>query len=143
LWALGLDYRHGTGHGVGHHLCVHEGPQSVSFRPRSGTHGFQENMTITNEPGYYEDGQFGIRIENILLVVKANTPNNFGGNYLAFEHITYVPLDKNLFDVSMLSEKEKLWINSYHSECMQKLGKLLDANESTFLWLKERTSPIS
>jgi len=142
LWSLGLDYRHGTGHGVGHHLCVHEGPQSVSFRPRSGTHGFQENMTITNEPGYYEDGQFGIRIENILLAVPAKTPNNFGGNYLTFEHITYVPLDKTLIDVSMLSEKEKLWINNYHNECMQKVGKLLDANESAFQWLKERTSPI-
>lgn len=143
LWSLGLDYRHGTGHGVGHYLCVHEGPQSVSFRPRSGTHGFQENMTITNEPGYYEDGSFGIRIENILIAVASNTQYNFdGGKFLQFEHITYVPLDKNLIDVSMLTEKEKTWINNYHSECLSKVGPLLDSNESSFTWLKQRTLPL-
>jgi len=142
LWALGLDYRHGTGHGVGHFLCVHEGPQSVSFRARSMSHSFVENMTITNEPGYYEDGKFGIRIENILVTVEKKTPNNFGGKFLAFEHITFVPLDRNLIVVSMLTEEEKKWVNSYHKECLEKVGELMDKSEKAYKWLEERTKAL-
>ncbi|KAJ1903257.1 hypothetical protein IWQ60_012605, partial [Tieghemiomyces parasiticus] len=89
LWAVGLDYRHGTGHGVGSFLNVHEGPQGIGTRPLYNVTPLQEGMTVTNEPGYYEDGKFGIRIENVLLVAKADPPNNFGNvGYLKFEHVT-------------------------------------------------------
>lgn len=91
LWQAGLDFRHGTGHGVGHFLNVHEGPQSISFRPSSNEAKFQVGMTVTNEPGYYEDGKFGIRIENVLIIKAINTPANFGNvGYFGFENLTMV-----------------------------------------------------
>ncbi len=108
LWQVGLDFRHGTGHGVGHFLNVHEGPQSISFRPSSNDAKFVAGMTVTDgkkgkklsfslsfclflEPGYYEDGKFGIRIEDVLLVKEVKTPNNFGGvHYFGFENLTMV-----------------------------------------------------
>jgi Xaa-Pro aminopeptidase len=91
LWSDGLDYRHGTGHGVGHFLNVHEGPQSISRRAPSLNVHLKPGMTLSNEPGYYEDEKFGIRIESIVIVREVSTPNNFGGvKFLGFEHVTMV-----------------------------------------------------
>ncbi|KAM1400036.1 hypothetical protein TB1_026533 [Malus domestica] len=91
LWKSGLDYRHGTGHGVGSYLNVHEGPHLISFRPHARNVPLQVSMTVTDEPGYYEDGKFGIRLENVLVINKADTKFNFGDKgYLQFEHITWV-----------------------------------------------------
>ncbi|KAG6516568.1 hypothetical protein ZIOFF_027033 [Zingiber officinale] len=92
LWKIGLDYRHGTGHGVGAALNVHEGPQSISFR-YGNTTALQKGMIVSNEPGYYEDNSFGIRIENLLIVKEVDLPNYFGGfEYYGFEKLTFVPI---------------------------------------------------
>jgi len=124
LWKVGLDYRHGTGHGVGSFLNVHEGPQSISFRPSAVEVALEPNMLVTDEPGYYEDGAFGIRIENVLLVKKVETPNQFGGKpYYGFEHITFVPMESRLMDLNLLTDEEVTWINSYHEECWNKVSE--------------------
>ncbi|KAJ0079247.1 hypothetical protein Patl1_22630 [Pistacia atlantica] len=100
LWKIGLDYRHGTGHGVGAALNVHEGPQSISYRYGNMT-PLMEGMIVSNEPGYYEDHAFGIRIENLLYIKEVDTPNRFGGTaYLGFEKLTFVPIQNmELFNV--------------------------------------------
>lgn len=95
------------------------------------------------EPGYYEDGKFGIRIENTILVREANTPNNFGDRgYLAFEHVTVVPMGLKLIDVDLLSPDEKKWVNDYHAECRQKLEPLVASDPDAVAWLKKETVPI-
>lgn len=94
LWASGLDYRHGTGHGVGAALNVHEGPQGISPRFGNST-GLQASMVVSNEPGYYEDGAFGIRIENLQIIAEAKTSHRFGGtSFLGFERLTLVPMQE-------------------------------------------------
>lgn len=128
LWADGLDYRHGTGHGVGHFLNVHEGPQGVGARPAYNEIGLVEGMVISNEPGYYEDGKFGIRIESVVGVRNAQTPNNFGDKgYLAFENFTTVPIQTSLIDLSLLSPQERDWLNSYHVDVLAKLTPEIEA----------------
>jgi Xaa-Pro aminopeptidase len=142
LWKQGLDYRHGTGHGVGHFLNVHEGPHGISFRARSHSTALQEGMTVTNEPGYYEDGLFGIRIENQMIVKKVDTKYNFKDvGFLGFETTTYVPLDHNLINKSDLTLAEIEWINLYHQECRAKVMDLIPSNEAKE-WLQRRTVPI-
>ncbi|KAI9345120.1 peptidase M24, structural domain-containing protein [Pilaira anomala] len=128
LWKDGLNFLHGTGHGVGCFLNVHEGP-----------HG----MTVTDEPGYYEDGKFGIRIENVILVKDVDTPNNFGGRgYLGFEHITIAPVGLNLIDVELLSPSEIKWVNAYHQECLEKLSSLIAHDPLAVAWLEKETKAI-
>jgi len=142
LWRQGLDYRHGTGHGVGHFLNVHEGPHGISFRARSHTIALQEGMTVTNEPGYYEDGLFGIRIENQMIVKKVDTKYNFQNvGFLGFETTTYVPLDQNLINNNDLTSAEIEWVNQYHQDCRSKVMHLLSSNEAKE-WLKSRTNPL-
>jgi Xaa-Pro aminopeptidase len=141
LWRLGLDYRHGTGHGVGHYLNVHEGPQNISFRPSSNETPLRPGMTITDEPGFYLDGQYGIRIENVLLVSPAETPFNFGGvGYLTFENITMVPIQKKLIDTKLLDAEEITWINEHHAECWEKVSPLLEGAAKE--WLRRETTPL-
>lgn len=141
LWALGLDYRHGTGHGVGHYLNVHEGPQNISFRPSANEVPMKPGMTITDEPGYYEDGKFGIRIENVLLVTEAKTENNFGNvGFLTFENITMVPIQKKLIDLQLLNKDEIDYINEYHAKVWQKVSPLLDGESKE--WLRKETLPF-
>ncbi|KAJ0973659.1 hypothetical protein J5N97_015624 [Dioscorea zingiberensis] len=142
LWKDGLDYRHGTGHGVGSYLNVHEGPHLISFKPHARNVALQSSMTVTNEPGYYEDGYFGIRLENVLIVKEANTKFNFGEKgYLSFEHITWAPYQKKLMDLNLLNPKEIEWIDSYHSTCRQVLAPYL--NEQEMAWLSKATEPIN
>jgi len=141
LWKHGLDYRHGTGHGVGAFLNVHEGPQSVSFRESAYKQPMEAGMTITDEPGYYEDGQYGIRIESVLVVRNANTENHFGGKkYFEMENITFVPIHSKLIDTSILSPAEIEWVNNYHKLCLEKVGPLLSGKELE--WLKNQTQPL-
>lgn len=170
LWKDGLDFRHGTGHGVGAFLNVHEGPHGIGTRASYNESPFAEGMTITNgtynvfgvcdiwtqdlliltffffinsEPGYYEDGKFGIRIENVLLVRKADTPHNFGGRgYLGFEHVTLVPIGNKLIDQGLLSPEEKQWVNEYHVECLEKVGALLPKDSPGYKWLAKETAAI-
>lgn len=115
LWEQGLDYNHGTGHGVGAFLNVHEGPQSIHCRHKVNETGFQIGMTISNEPGFYDEGHFGIRIENICVTVRAATPNNFNNKtFCTFDTITLVPIQRKLIKVETLTDAELSWLNSYH-----------------------------
>ncbi|XP_019423460.1 PREDICTED: probable Xaa-Pro aminopeptidase P [Lupinus angustifolius] len=141
LWKYGLDYRHGTGHGVGSFLNVHEGPHLISFRPQVRSVPLQSSMTVTDEPGYYEDGNFGIRLENVLVVNEADTKFNFGDKgYLSLEHITWAPYQTKLIDLNLLLPDEINWLNSYHKTCRDILAPYLDEAENA--WLKKATEPI-
>lgn len=138
LWKIGLDYRHGTGHGVGAALNVHEGPQGISFRYGNMT-PIMIGMIVSNEPGYYEDHAFGIRIENLLYVKEVDTPNRFGGvGYLGFEKLTFVPIQSKLIDLSLLSVAEVDWLNDYHSQVWEKVSPLLDGSARQWLWNNTR-----
>ncbi|XP_020096421.1 probable Xaa-Pro aminopeptidase P isoform X5 [Ananas comosus] len=134
LWKVGLDYRHGTGHGVGAALNVHEGPQSISFRFGNLT-ALQNGMIVSNEPGYYEDHSFGIRIENLLLVKEVDLPNSYGGiGFLGFEKLTFVPIQSKLIDTSLLSPMEIKWVNDYHSQVWEKVSPLVNVAVRDWLW---------
>ncbi len=138
LWMAGQDYDHGTGHGVGVFLSVHEGPQRLS---RLSEVPLQEGMILSNEPGYYRPGAFGIRIENLVYVAKA--PAIEGGDdraHLAFETLTWVPIDLSLVDTAILSPAERAWLNSYHAETYEKIAPRLDAQTQD--WLKRATRSI-
>lgn len=145
LWDVGLDYGHGTGHGLGMYLNVHEGPMGVSWRSYPDDPGLKEGMFLSDEPGYYEDGKFGIRIENVVRVVKAETPyNHRDRGFLTFKTITYVPIQTKLIDPSLLTKKEVDWLNSYHMECRNKVGELLlqQGHQEAYNWLVRETQPI-
>ncbi|KAI3810551.1 hypothetical protein L1987_20170 [Smallanthus sonchifolius] len=138
LWKVGLDYRHGTGHGVGAALNVHEGPQSISFRFGNMT-PLLKGMIVSNEPGYYEDHAFGIRIENLLFVKEIDTPNRFGGiTYIGFEKLTFVPIQTKLVDLTLLSASEIDWLNDYHSQVWEKVSSLVDRPAREWLWNNTR-----
>ncbi|CAN6372269.1 unnamed protein product [Urochloa humidicola] len=142
LWREGLDYRHGTGHGIGSYLNVHEGPHLISFRPSARNVPLQASMTVTDEPGYYEDGSFGIRLENVLICKEANAKFNFGEKgYLSFEHITWAPYQAKLIDTKLLTPVEIEWVNTYHSDCRNILEPYLNEQEKE--WLRKATEPIA
>ena len=142
LWSAGLDYRHGTGHGVGAALNVHEGPQSIS--PRWGnTTPIKDGMIVSNEPGYYEDGQFGIRIENLLICREAKTEHNFQGKgYLSFECLTFIPIQTKLMDLKIMSDDEIAWVNRYHEQVWEKISPRVQ-KEEVKEWLQKATAKIS
>ncbi|KAK0541404.1 hypothetical protein OC835_000195 [Tilletia horrida] len=126
LWGDGLDYRHGTGHGVGSFLNVHEGPMGIGTRAVFNDTPIKEGNVLSIEPGYYKDGHWGIRIENLAIVKKVDTPNNFGNKgYLGFEHITVSPIQVKLIDVELLDDVEREWVRNYHAEVLDKVGKEL------------------
>lgn len=133
LWQAGLNYGHGTGHGVGHFLGVHEGPQSMS--KKSVDCELKEGMFITDEPGLYRAGKWGIRIENMLAVKKAETTEF--GEFMQFETLTLCPYDRNLIETSMLTAEEKKWLNDYHRQVRQKLTIFLNVEENA--WLEVQT----
>ena len=127
LWSIGLDYSHGTGHGVGHFLNVHEGPHGIGTVAASHNATIQEHMIVSNEPGFYLVGEFGIRIENLDLVRAVSTKHNAAG-YLTFESLTMAPLCRELIDIALLSEAEKSWVNSYHARVMSSVRPALDGS---------------
>jgi Xaa-Pro aminopeptidase len=138
LWSAGQDYQHGTGHGVGHVLSVHEGPQNLS---RRSTLPFEPGMILSNEPGFYREGHFGIRTENLLIVVPApDQPEGNLINLLEFETLTYVPIDRRMILRDMLNSDEIEWLNSYHQTCRDKIHPRLTAAEQ--LWLRDATQPL-
>ncbi|KAG0090014.1 hypothetical protein BGZ93_009551 [Podila epicladia] len=144
LWSDGLDFRHGTGHGVGAFLNVHEGPHGCGTRLSFNEVPLVPGMTLTNEPGYYEDEKFGIRIENVLLVKKKETRHQFGGKeFFGFEHVTFVPIQTKLIDRSLLSPSEIDWINRYHAECLEKVLPLLVKDSPGYRWLKQEAKSLS
>lgn len=140
MWSEDIDYQCGTGHGVGHLLNVHEGPQGFRYKLRSLSENItlEPGMNITDEPGIYLEGQYGIRIENELLCVKG-TENEYG-QFLHFEPLTFVPIDLDAVEVSLLSQKEKNWLNQYHQEVYEKISPYLTDEEKD--WLKEYTRVI-
>ncbi|OMP89183.1 putative Xaa-Pro aminopeptidase P [Diplodia seriata] len=142
LWAEGLDYRHGTGHGVGSFLNVHEGPIGIGTRVQYSEVPLAVGNVISDEPGYYEDGNFGIRIENVIVVTEVDTTHKFGDKpYLGFEHVTMVPMCRKLIDESLLSPAEKKWLNDYHAEVREKTGPYFKDDALTTKWLERETQP--
>lgn len=138
LWLAGQDYDHGTGHGVGSYLSVHEGPQRIS---RLGTEPLQPGMILSNEPGYYREGAFGIRIENLIVVEEApEIPGGDDRDQLSFENLTWVPIDRRLIDADMLSKDETVWLNEYHAQVLDRLASRV--SDSTRTWLEQATRPL-
>ncbi|GAA5914813.1 hypothetical protein JCM6882_007280 [Rhodosporidiobolus microsporus] len=145
LWREGLDYRHGTGHGVGSFLNVHEGPMGIGTRIAYNDVKLTANHVLSNEPGYYQDGEFGIRIENMIVVQPAKTAHTFGGlKYYKFETLTMCPISTTLLDPSLMSLDELEWLNAYHREVRDKVGPLLreTGDEDAVAWLERETQPV-
>lgn len=138
LWAEGYDYDHGTGHGVGHFLSVHEGPASISKKPIDVP--LTEGMVLSNEPGYYRADQFGIRIENLELIVEQPTHGDF--SVLAFESLTRCPIDIRNIDVNLLTRPELAWLNDYHQKVWDELSELVE-DPQIKQWLRLATKPLS
>ena len=139
MWAQAIDYGHGTGHGVGFFLNVHEPPQRIGQgRSASLNTPMQVGMITSNEPGIYREGKHGIRIENLILTVP-HVENDFG-TFLKFENLTWCPIDTRLIDVEMLTKAERTWFNEYHETVFEKLSPYLD--EETSLWLRGKTAAI-
>jgi Xaa-Pro aminopeptidase len=132
LWQEGLDYAHGTGHGVGSYLGVHEGPQGIS---RRATQALLPGMILSNEPGYYQEGSHGIRIESLMVVEEAR--DNVPQHWLRFQTITLAPLDQRLIEPALLTTPERQWVNNYHQRVNDTLAPYLD--EATKVWLHKET----
>ena len=137
LWDAGCDYDHGTGHGVGSYLSVHEGPQSISKKPI--TQPLKPGMICSNEPGFYKEKEYGIRIENLIVVGE---PKDIGGDrkVMEFETITLAPIDLNLVEPKLLTAEEKGWLNAYHARVRETLSPLVE--DETRAWLEEATRAI-
>jgi len=143
LWEAGLDYAHGTGHGVGSFLSVHEGPQRISpagSAQAGGDEPLRAGMILSNEPGYYKTGEYGIRIENLVLVVDKPI-EGAEKETLGFETLTFAPIERRLVDVSMLSDAELGWLNNYHADVLEKIGARLEGEDKT--WLERQCAPLS
>lgn len=136
MWREGYNYLHGTGHGVGSYLNVHEGPHQIRMEWRPAP--LQAGMTVTNEPGLYLEGKFGVRIENTLLIVPAETTDF--GDFLKFETLTLAPIDTTPIVLDLLTEEERLWINNYHRRVFESLSPYLAGHERK--WLEEATRSI-
>ncbi len=137
LWEIGADFDHGTGHGVGSYLSVHEGPQSIS---RAGMAALQPGMLISNEPGYYKEGVYGIRIENIVLVTELAKIPGGDREMMGFETLTLAPIDSRLIDQEMLTAAERAWLNAYHARVFETLAPLIDRTARD--WLSVTTAAI-
>ncbi len=137
LWQAGLDYDHGTGHGVGSYLDVHEGPQGISRRT---TTPLESGMILSNEPGYYREGAFGIRIENLLVVLPATIPTGGDRPMHSFETLTLAPIDRAMILPELLTQSERDWLNAYHSRVLQDLAALVPT--ITQSWLTKACAPI-
>jgi len=142
LWSAGLDYDHGTGHGVGSYLSVHEGPQSISRRAESAV--LLPGMVLSNEPGYYKAGAYGIRIENLLVVQPHPAPPGAERKLLSFEILTLAPIDLRLVDLSLLDEAERIWLNAYHARIWTELSPLLveAGDDAAREWLRGATLAV-
>jgi Xaa-Pro aminopeptidase len=143
LWEAGLDYAHGTGHGVGSFLSVHEGPQRISpvgSAQSGGDEPLQAGMILSNEPGYYKTGEYGIRIENLVLVVERDVPGA-EKEMLGFETLTFAPIDRRLIETQMLNPEELVWLNCYHAHVLARIGPSLTGADRD--WLQAACAPVS
>ena len=142
LWSAGVDYAHGTGHGVGSFLSVHEGPQRIAKITGAQAGSDQEllaGMILSNEPGYYKESAFGIRIENLVLVEARTIPGQ-EGDYLGFETLTFAPIDKALIEPALLTAEERAWLDDYHAEVRRILAPQLSGD--VLAWLEEACAPL-
>ncbi len=139
LWKAGADYAHGTGHGVGSYLSVHEGPQRIA---RLATQELLPGMILSNEPGYYRAGSFGIRIENLIHVLPATPVEGGDRDMLSFETLTFCPLDKRLIVTELLTREELHWVDEYHAQTREKLMPLIE-DPTVRTWLEAATAPFS
>jgi Xaa-Pro aminopeptidase len=137
LWQAGLDFDHGTGHGVGSYLSVHEGPARIS---KLGTVALKRGMILSNEPGYYKAAAYGIRIENLVLVIAEPEPAGAEKPLNAFETLTLAAIERRLIDTRMLTAKERHWIDAYHARVNETIAPLVDAQTRT--WLDAATRPL-
>lgn len=137
LWVAGLDFEHGTGHGVGAYLSVHEGPARIS---KIGTVPLARGMVLSNEPGYYKTGAFGIRLENLEIVVDGPTVPGAEKPLLAFETLTLAPFDRRVLDLSLMTGDEIAWLDAYHARVLGEIGPLVEG--SALDWLKAATAPL-
>jgi Xaa-Pro aminopeptidase len=138
LWRRGLDYDHGTGHGIGAYLCVHEGPQRLA--KRGGDAALEPGMILSNEPGYYKPGEYGIRTENLVLVEEAAMPESGDRKLLHFRTLTLAPIDRRLIEPHLLTEPERRWLDTYHARVLEEVGPLLDG--PCHAWLGQATAPL-
>jgi Xaa-Pro aminopeptidase len=138
LWEAGLDFDHGTGHGVGSYLSVHEGPQGIS---KAGMVALEPGMIVSNEPGYYKKGAYGIRIENLLLVTEPEKVEGGERELMEFETLTLVPIDRRLVVPEMLTASEIAWLNAYHARVAEVIGPELGPEDRA--WLEQTTAPIA
>ena len=138
LWMAGLDYDHGTGHGVGSYLGVHEGPQRIAKAPNSQP--LLPGMIVSNEPGFYKEGHWGIRIENLQVVTEAASIPGGDRPMLGFETLTMAPIDRRLIEVSLLTADERAWMDAYHAEVLVKVGPLMDGEARK--WLEQACAPL-
>ena len=138
LWRAGLDYDHGTGHGVGSYLCVHEGPARIA---RAGAVPLAPGMILSNEPGYYLEGAFGIRIENLVAVTEASVPEGGERPMLGFETLTLAPIDTRLIDRALMSAGEIAWLNAYHARVLAEIGPALSGADLE--WLTAACAPCA
>ncbi len=139
LWEVGLDFDHGTGHGVGSYLGVHEGPQRIS--KAANKIALKPGMVVSNEPGYYKEGEYGIRIENLIAVKELDAPEGAEVPMLGFETLTFSPIDRRLIDASLLDDAELAWLNDYHAQVYALYENDLDDEHRD--WLKKATAPIT
>ncbi len=138
LWRRGLDFAHGTGHGVGSYLAVHEGPQRIA---KTGTQKLLPGMIVSNEPGYYKPGAYGIRLENLIVVTEAGPVEGGDMQVHGFETLTLVPFDRRLIQPDLLSGEELAWLDAYHAAVARQIGPLLEAE--TRGWIEAATAPLS
>ena len=138
MWEAGLDFDHGTGHGVGSYLSVHEGPARIS---KLGNTALAPGMILSNEPGYYKTGAYGIRIENLVLVAAGPQIAGAEKELNAFETLTLAPIDRRLIQPSAMTAAEIAWLNAYHARVRDALTPLVDAR--TRAWLDAATAPLS
>lgn len=141
LWKYGLNYAHGTSHGVGAYLNVHEGPIGIGPRPNAAAYALKAGNLISNEPGYYKEGEYGIRIENMMFIKESGLTSD-GKMFLEFETVTKVPFCRRLIDVNLLTDDEISWINKYHAGIWKELHVSFDKNSYVYKWLKRETDPL-
>ena len=137
LWQAGLDYAHGTGHGVGSFLSVHEGPQRIA---RTGAQPLLAGMILSNEPGYYKQGSYGIRLENLIVVAPAEPVSGGDISMHGFETLTLAPFDRRLIRADLLTPGERAWLDAYHARVLEEIGPLLDGE--VLAWLEAATAPL-
>lgn len=153
LWNSGYDYNHGTGHGVGHRLNVHEGPQRIATPSATLTRDYPEfslksGMVVSNEPGCYLVDKFGVRIENLVEIIQCEGKGNSGSSFLGFNDLTSVPYERRLIDIKLLSEEEMKQVDKYHSWCRSVVMSHISLISSKELgdclknWLIKATEPL-